>query len=106
MLRKLPETKGRGKRKTQPPGQATAESVASSRAHAVKATLATLGAYAALTAPPQPLGKDIAARPENAGVWVGERPGICGAPVSRGVALHLLCLALATRGAPDRVPTC
>ena len=53
MLRTLPaKDQNRG---TQNPGQAMDESVASSWAYAVKATLAPLGAYAALTAPTPPL---------------------------------------------------
>jgi hypothetical protein len=51
----LPKTQRQGKKKTQPTGQAINEIVASSWAYAVKAPLALLGAYAALTAPTPPL---------------------------------------------------
>ena len=47
------------------------ESVASSWADAVKATLAALGALAALIAPTQPLGQVTAAWPETPGFGEG-----------------------------------
>ena len=59
MLRTLPKTTRQGKKKNPKPGQAMNESVASSWADAVKATLTALGALAALIAPTQPLARSL-----------------------------------------------
>ena len=58
--------------KTPTPGRAMDESVASSWAYAVKATLASLGAYAALTAPTKSLLGLLQPGRKTPGFWVGE----------------------------------
>ena len=67
--------------KTPTPGRAMDESVASSWAYAVKATLAPLGAYAALTAPTQPLARTLPPGRKTPGFGDHSRPGSVALPL-------------------------